>query len=105
MRSQEPTAGLRRLQPIQKAARLLAEGRVRLVADDQVYIVEGDSDTYYVSAGPRGIHCPCPATTMLCSHALAVMQVRQRDEALSAQLPVAELPNMETATAHLGEVA
>jgi len=68
----------RRTQPIERAARLIAEDRVMLAADAQVYRVLGDTDTYNVIASPDGVWCPCPARTALCAHVLAVALVRQR---------------------------
>jgi hypothetical protein len=67
---------LRREQPIQKAARLIAESRVHLTAA-QVYMVDGDSGSYRVIAAIDGIYCPCEARTPLCSHALAVAHARE----------------------------
>jgi hypothetical protein len=69
---------LRRVQPIEKAARLISEDRVMLAPDAQVYRVLGDSATYNVVASPDGIFCPCAARTPLCAHVLAVALIRQR---------------------------
>jgi hypothetical protein len=66
--------GLRREQPIQKAARLLREGRVSASRGARVYTVTGDTGIYRVIAEHDGIHCPCPARTPLCAHVLAVAQ-------------------------------
>lgn len=76
----QPTA-LRKLHeaPIVKAARLVREDRVMRRADTAVYDVQGDHYLYRVVAGPEGIQCPCAARTPLCSHALAVAAVRERD--------------------------
>ena len=77
----ENRTGLRKLKPVQKAASLISEGRVRLAAEKVIYEVKGDHDTYQVIAGADGIFCPCEARDPLCSHVLAVMQVRSRDRA------------------------
>lgn len=77
--SSEHPIPLRREQPIQKAARLMAEDRVRLSDSARVYLVDGDSETYRVMADLDGIFCPCDATTPLCAHVLAVAAVRERD--------------------------
>jgi hypothetical protein len=71
---------LRKEQPIQKAARLIAERRVLRRADTDVYDVAGDHYTYRVLASPDGIFCPCAAHTSLCAHVLAVAQVRLADD-------------------------
>ena len=99
----EPTTGLRKLAPIQKAARLIAEDRVHRVTSAQVYIVDGDTDTYRVVACEEGIFCPCRARTMLCSHTLAVAQLRERDR-LVKEIDVDELWR-RVGAAPLGEVA
>jgi hypothetical protein len=85
-------------EPIQKAARLIAEGRIHFAPHARVYDVEGDHETYRVIVDPNaGIFCPCPARLPLCSHALAVAQVMiQHDHQLPDQLvmdvlgPIAE---------------
>ena len=75
-----------REQPIEKAARLIAEDRVTLSHSARVYLVAGDADTYRVIADDDGIFCPCKARTPMCSHVLAVAQSRQLDKALEALL-------------------
>jgi hypothetical protein len=85
MRSEHPTA-LRRLQPIQKAAKLIAENRVRHAMVAHVYVVAGDTAEYRVIASPDGIVCSCPAQIALCSHVLAVAQVRLADAPLPDEL-------------------
>lgn len=82
---QHPTSRLRE-QPIEKAARLLGEGRVSLSPSARVYDVEGDTATYQVVTGPAGTFCPCPASTSLCSHVLAVIMVAQPDPGEQAEL-------------------
>ena len=74
----KPAGKLRKMAPIEKAARLISEDKVMLAPDAQVYRVLGDTDTYNVVAAPDGVWCPCPARSALCSHALAVVLVRQR---------------------------
>jgi hypothetical protein len=77
MSSAQPTA-LRRQQPIQKAARLIAEDRVTLLPAAFVYEVRGDTSTYRVIADADSIVCSCPATTSLCAHVLATAALRQQ---------------------------
>lgn len=71
---ENPTPGLRKL--FAKADRLIAERRVRLLVANEIYLVEGDTGTYYVAAGVDGIVCPCRARTEMCSHAIAVAAIR-----------------------------
>jgi hypothetical protein len=66
---------------IEKAARLIAAGRVQAVPDAHVYLVQGDTGEYRVIADNDGIHCPCQARTTLCSHVLAVTQIRAGERA------------------------
>lgn len=54
-----------------KAARLLAEGRVGPHEGCRSFTVEGDSATYVVVVGPDVAFCSCPATTSGCSHLIA----------------------------------
>lgn len=68
--------GARREAPIVKAARLLAENRVRRAPTAAVYVVAGDTGSYRVVADSDGIYCPCAARTPLCAHVLAVAQAR-----------------------------
>jgi hypothetical protein len=67
--------GLRREQPIEKAARLLRDGAVTPSRSARVYDVEGDAGTYQVITGPNGTICHCPARTSLCPHVLAVIML------------------------------
>ena len=76
----------RRDAPVVKAARLIAEDRVMLAPDAQVYRVLGDTDTYNVVASPEGIWCPCPARNPLCAHVLATAMIRQRGKAAPERL-------------------
>lgn len=78
---EHPTPALRKVgrKPIEKAAQLVSENRVRHLGDVDVYLVAGDSDNYQVIASSGGIFCPCEARTPLCSHVLAVAQIRARD--------------------------
>lgn len=69
------TNGLRREQPIEKAARLLREGRVVPLRGARVYEVRGDTDTYRVIATQAGVFCPCPARTPMCAHVLGAAQI------------------------------
>ena len=88
----ETPSTLRRVQPIERAARLIAEDRVRLIAGAKVYEVTGDHDVYRVIADQDGIVCPCDARTSLCAHVIAVALIRQRGkpapERLAADLGV-----------------
>lgn len=77
---------LRRVQPIEKAARLISEDRVMLEPAAQVYRVLGDSATYNVVASPEGIFCPCAARNPLCAHVIAVALVRQRGKGAPERL-------------------
>lgn len=70
-----------REQPIEKAARLIAQDCVHLVPAALVYVVDGDTDNHLVIANQQGIFCSCEARTPLCSHVLAVAQVRQSEQA------------------------
>lgn len=88
MPKQHPnSSGLRRAgqSSIEKAARLVHEGRVRLYEHTQVYLVQGDTAEYRVIAAPNGIFCPCDARDPLCSHVLATAHVREK-ERLALQL-------------------
>jgi len=56
---------------VTKAARLLEDGKLRILPGATVVCVEGDSDTYSVIVYESGRSwCPCQATTE-CSHKLA----------------------------------
>lgn len=81
---EDPTRGPRKplSLPLDKAARLVSEDRVHEAPAASVYVVEGDTDTYHVVASAAGIFCPCKARTPLCSHVLAVAQVRGAERAL-----------------------
>lgn len=68
----------RREQAIIKAARLIADDRVKVDKTAVVYLVSGDHDLYRVIADPGGIFCPCDARGPLCSHVLAVALIRQQ---------------------------
>jgi hypothetical protein len=76
MSNSHPSALAHTPRAIDKAARLIAAGRVRAVPDARVYVVQGDTDEYRVIASGEGIFCPCAARTPLCSHVLAVTQIR-----------------------------
>jgi SWIM zinc finger len=77
---------LRRVQPIERAARLIAEEKVTLDSSAKVYTVVGDHDVYRVIATEEGIFCPCPARSALCAHALAVAITRQAGKASPERL-------------------
>jgi uncharacterized Zn finger protein len=64
----------------EKAARLLAEGRVTIscgVGGRLRAVVQGDHATYAVKLTRRGPSCSCPAWRRECSHALAVALVTE----------------------------
>ena len=66
---------------IDKAARLLAEGRVEPTNGDVLFEVTGDTDTYWpVVVTEDRRFCPCPAQTS-CSHvrAAASWWIARRD--------------------------
>lgn len=71
-----PHGRRRREQPIQKAARLLLEERVRFLPSAVVYEVDGDHGTYQVIADGPAYRCPCESRNPLCAHVLAVVQAR-----------------------------
>jgi len=73
-------------QSVEKAARLIREGRVHFDPDARVYPVRGDTGTYKVIIDAEGIHCPCPARVILCSHALAAAQLHAREHASIREL-------------------
>lgn len=57
---------------IQKAQRMLDDGRVQPVEGAEVVLVSGDSDTYLVVLVGDVGHCTCPAQSESpCSHMLA----------------------------------
>jgi len=69
----DPTPELRA-----KAARLVAQGRVRWSDKHRCFEVKGDSGTtYQIRVGGM---CPCPAHTQPCSHVLAVEEYRRREK-------------------------
>jgi uncharacterized Zn finger protein len=55
---------------LDKSARLLAGGRVKLFGAASIYKVRGDHDTYVVVLGDGYRACTCPATGT-CSHIAA----------------------------------
>ena len=59
----------------EKAARYVAEGRVRRIAlrpGLELYAVDGDSGRWLVRAEHGGLRCECPATFGVCAHTTAV---------------------------------
>lgn len=85
MLEQHPTPKRGREQAIEKAARLLADNRVRRMDEARVYEVLGDHETYLVVVDRLGMHCPCPCRVPLCSHVLAVAGLREREAAQRAR--------------------
>ena len=77
---EQNTRAPRHERPIVKAARLIADRRVTARPEAMVYDVRGDHHTYRVIVDSSGIHCPCAARITLCSHALAAMALRARDD-------------------------
>lgn len=60
---------------LEKSRRLLAEGRVHVLAADQHRIaanVVGEHGSYRVTVDPWGATCTCQAGAQRCSHARAV---------------------------------
>ncbi len=63
---------------VEKAKRLLTEGRVTVVSAGDGFaraMVRGDGALYEVVDDARGRHCPCAARGPLCSHVRAVGMV------------------------------
>lgn len=65
-RTLAPSAAVRR-----KAARLLVEGRVQVLAAGLLVDVEGDTAAHRVTVDGHQIRCDCPARAT-CAHATAV---------------------------------
>ena len=67
----------------EKAARLLAAGRVVVERADELgamVVVEGDHDRYRVEVDQAGASCPCPAWGA-CSHGRAAWLIARREAA------------------------